>query len=99
MNRTGLLIILAGVVLVWMGLRSLVGYQQEVDHLHAGQFRPITCDGGEAVGGPGWLSPAADYTCEQARRDQQGRAPWWIATGLVVTAYGIVDVRRDKGSS
>jgi hypothetical protein len=98
MNRTSVLILLAGVALVWMGLRSMVGYRHEAQHLHAGQFQPITCDRDDAVGGAGWLSPSADYACQQSRREQQGRAPWWIATGLVVTAYGIVDIRRDKSS-
>lgn len=97
MNRTGVLIILGGVLVVWMGLRSLVGYEHEAEHLHGGQFQPITCDGDQAVGGAGWLSPSAHYACQESRDDQRARAPWWIAAGLVVTAYGVFDVRKSKG--
>jgi hypothetical protein len=97
MNRTGVLIILAGALLLWMGLRSLVGYEHDAEHLHAGEFQSITCDGDQAVGGPGWLSPSADFACQESRADQRSQAPWLVAAGLVIIAYGVVDVRRKKG--
>jgi hypothetical protein len=97
MNRTGLLILLAGVLVVWFGLRSLVGYRFDTEHLHAGEFQSITCDREKAVSGAGWMSPSADFACQQERDDQRDRAPWWIAAGLVVTAYGVIETRKSGG--
>lgn len=94
MNRTGVIIVLVGVLVVWFGVRSLTGYRFETEHLHAGQFQSITCDHEDAVAGAGSMSPSADFACQQERDDQRDRAPWWIAVGLVVTAYGVIDARK-----
>lgn len=96
MNGKNVVIVLVGLLVVWMGLRSLVGYRHDTEHLHGGEFTSITCDGGDAVEGRGWLTPSADFACEEAREDQRGRAPWWIVAGLGAVAYGVIQVRRAR---
>jgi hypothetical protein len=96
MTGKNVVIILVGLFVVWMGLRSLVGYEHDTEHLHAGEFTEITCDGDDAVDGRGWLTPSADFACQESRDAQRGRAPWWIVLGLGVAAYGAFQVRRAR---
>lgn len=96
MNVKTAVIILVGVLVMWMGLRSFVGYRHDTEHLHGGEFVSLTCDGSQPVEGRGWLSPSAAFACQESRDEQRGRAPWWIGLGLGAIAYGAIQVRRAR---
>jgi hypothetical protein len=98
MNGRNVAIVVVGVLVLWMGLRSFTGYRHDTEHLHGGEFVSITCDGEQPVEGQGWLTPSAAFACEDSRQDQRGRAPWWILLGLGVTGYGVFQVRRARSS-
>jgi hypothetical protein len=94
-----LAIVLVGVFVVVYGVRSIGGSEGEAEHLHGGEFVTITCSaGGKATGGPGFLSPSANQACSRARSAQQGRAPWWVASGMAVTGFGVVRFRKARKS-
>ena len=96
MSGKNVVIVVVGVLLVWMGLRSFTGYRFDTEHLHGGRFETITCEGDQAVGGRGWLTPSAAFECQEGRADQRGRAPWWVLVGVGVAGYGIIQIRRAR---
>jgi hypothetical protein len=96
MSGKNIAIVVVGVLILWMGLRSFTGYQHDTEHLNGGEFVSITCDGDQPVEGQGWLTPSAAMACQQSRNDQRGRAPWWVLVGLGVTAYGVFEVRKAR---
>jgi hypothetical protein len=91
-----LLIIAAGLFCVWLGLRSISGYEAETEHLYGGRFEPITCEDGNATEGKGLHAITADVACDAIEEEQRGRAPWWIMLGIVVTGVGMIRFRRAR---
>jgi len=95
-----LAIIVVGVFVLVYGVRSVGGTAGEAEHLQGGVFVEITCaSGGQATGGPGFLSASADAACSRARDEQRGRAPWWILGGLAITGFGVMRFRKARAGS
>jgi hypothetical protein len=95
-----LAIIAAGLFALFMGFKSLSGYEAETEHLYSGDFVTLTCDSdGQPVSGAGWLSTSADQACSKEQSDQQGRARWWLLGGAFIVIYGYVGFRRVRSGS
>jgi hypothetical protein len=92
-----LAILAAGLFALFLGFKSLSGYEAETTHLYGGDFVTLTCDGdGEPVSGAGWLSTSADLACAKEQSDQQGRAKWWLLAGAVLTFYGYRELKKAR---
>ncbi|HEY3139830.1 MAG TPA: hypothetical protein VGJ86_01800 [Acidimicrobiales bacterium] len=96
MATKSLFIIAGGLILLWIGLRSVGGYEESTKHLYGGQWEEITCEDGKPTGGKGVHVLSADVACEQVQDDQRGRAPWWILAGIVVTGIGLTQFRKAR---
>ena len=95
-----LLILAAGLFAIYLGFKSLSGYEAETTHLFGGDFVTLTCDGdGKPITGMGWQSHSADRACHHELSDQQNRAKWWLLIGAVVTFVGYRQVKKARASS
>jgi hypothetical protein len=93
-NGKLLLILGLGLFALWSGCRSFSGHESDVEIDWAGRESTVTCDSeGTPIDGPGFLTPQAEEACHDQRKDQRGRAPFWLLVGLGITAYGVVQVR------
>jgi hypothetical protein len=94
-----LVILAAGLFALYMGFRSLSGYEAETTHLYGGEFVTLTCDAdGHPISGGGWLSISADRACTTEQKDQQNQARWWLLIGAAVTIYGYLEVRKARSA-
>jgi hypothetical protein len=91
-----LLFIAAGLFLLSMGVRSISGFESEVDIMYGGKTEIITCEEGKPVAGNGAHTSPAEQQCAAERDDQRGRAKWWLAAGLIVTIYGITRFKKAR---
>ena len=81
MSKT-LLILALGLLAVFLGFRSLSGYETETTHLYGGDFVTLTCDAdGNPVSGAGWASLSADRACATQQSDQRGHANGGCSSG------------------
>ena len=91
-----LLIIAAGLFLLSMGVRSVSGFESQVDIMYGGKTESITCEEGKPVAGNGAHTSLAEQQCTEERDDQRGRAKWWLAAGLVVSIYGFTRFKKAR---
>lgn len=91
-----LLIVAVGLFAVWVGVRSIGGYEAETEHLYGGQFETITCNNGEAVAGRGLHTLSAEMACDEERSEQRNRAPWWLVIGVGTTMFGLSQFRKAR---
>ncbi|MGH9209739.1 MAG: hypothetical protein ACRD2C_03555 [Acidimicrobiales bacterium] len=91
-----LLIIAAGLFVIWVGLRSVGGYEAEAEHLYGGEFQTLTCEDGRPTDGLGMHTLSAERACGAERDQQRSRAPWWVALGLGVTLFGMSRFRKAR---
>jgi hypothetical protein len=95
-----LVILAAGLFAVYLGFKSLSGYEAETTHLFGGDFVTLTCDGdGTPISGIGWQSTSAERACANELSDQQGRAKWWLLIGAAGVIYGYRELRKARASS
>jgi hypothetical protein len=99
MSKT-LLILALGLLAVFLGFRSLSGYETETTHLYGGDFVTLTCDAdGNPVSGAGWASLSADRACATQQDDQRGHAKWWLLLGAAGVFYGYRGIRKARTGS
>jgi hypothetical protein len=98
MSSRTLLILGGGALALFLGFRSLTGYETTAEHLYAGEMVEITCDDGEPVGGEGLHLASADQACVEAREEQRGWAPWLLGAGALLVAWGLINLgnRRSR---
>jgi hypothetical protein len=95
-----LAILAAGLFALFLGFKSLSGYEAETTHLYGGDFVTLTCDGdGQPISGAGWLSTSAGLACAKEQSDQQGRAKWWLLAGAVGTFYGYREFKKARAGA
>jgi hypothetical protein len=94
-----LAIIAAGVFCVWIGVRSMGGYESDTEHLYGGEFEAITCEDGNAVAGKGMHALSAERACVEEQAQQRNRGPWWIALGFGVGLFGISRFRKARAAA
>ncbi|SRR6266545_4597234 len=94
-----LAIIAIGLFALYMGFKSLAGYEAEAKHLYGGEFVTLTCDDdGKPISGAGWVTQSAQEACQQEASDQKGRAKWWILAGAVGVVYGYSEFRKVRSA-
>jgi hypothetical protein len=95
-----LLIIAVGLFAMYMGFKSIAGYEDHAKHLYGGEFVTLTCDGdGKPISGAGWVAQSAQEACAKAASDQRGRAKWWLIGGFAVVAYGYIEYRKVRAAA
>jgi hypothetical protein len=92
-----LVILAIGLFGIYMGIKSYNGYESEAEHLYQGNTVELTCDAdGEPAGGPGRISASAQDACEEERKDQKDRTPYWVAGGAVFAYAGFSGVKKAR---
>lgn len=94
-----ILLILGGAALaLFLGFRSLAGYETTTEHLYGGEMVQISCDDGEPVAGEGLHLASAEQACAEARDDQLRWAPWLLGGGALLLVWGLIDLgnRRSR---
>lgn len=91
-------ILAAGMFVVFMGLRSLSGYETEIEHLYAGETVTVTCKDGKPYEGDGLNMPAARQKCAEARKKQRGSVPFYFGVGTALVSWGAFDLQKARNS-
>lgn len=91
-------IIAGGLFVMWIGIRSIGGYEAEAEHLYGGEFHTLTCDEGQPVQGVGMHALSAERACDAETDQQRSRAPLWVALGLGVTLFGVSRFRKARAA-
>lgn len=94
--RKPIVVIAAGVFVLWMGIRSIAGYDADIEHLYAGQTVTVTCRDGKPYEGEGLHMHAALEKCAEARSKQQGAVRIFLGVGVVLIGWGTLDLRKAR---
>jgi hypothetical protein len=95
-----LLILAVGLLAMYLGFKSLSGYEAETTHLFGGDFVTLTCNGdGKPITGMGWQSRSAQLACHHELSDQQSRAKWWLLFGAVGVFFGYRQLKKARAST
>lgn len=87
-------IIAAGMFVMFMGLRSISGYDTDVEQLYAGQTVTVTCRDGRPHAGEGLHMQTALEKCAEARSKQRGSVRIFFVIGAVLIGWGTIDLRK-----